>query len=59
MFASLICNENKICGVRHFSAVTNRLGAVRLEEKENRFLLKSNSLKPQAYSDKSPYSRLC
>jgi hypothetical protein len=40
------------------------LGAVRLEEKDNKFLLKSNSLKPQVSSlikgngDKSPYSRL-
>jgi hypothetical protein len=44
----MICPENKISGVRHFSAATNRLGAVRLEEKDNKFLLKSNSLKPQA-----------
>jgi F-type H+-transporting ATPase subunit epsilon len=41
-----------------------RLGAVRLEEKENKFLLKSNSLKPQVSSlikgngDKSPCSTL-
>jgi hypothetical protein len=38
------------------------LGAVRLEEKDNKFLLKSNSLKPQVSSlikgngDKSPCS---
>jgi hypothetical protein len=29
-----VCHENKICGVRHFSAVINRLGAVRLGAKK-------------------------